>query len=67
MFRRRWFSSPKTERRYFFSTNQGSCDIYADGVYVGRSWHGYHGVHVLNEQELYKYKFGRYQPTGSSL
>lgn len=36
MFRRRWFSSPKTERRYFFSTNQGSCDIYADGVYVGR-------------------------------
>ena len=36
MFRRRSFSSPKTERRYFFSTNQGSCDIYADGVYVGR-------------------------------
>lgn len=36
MFRRRWFSPPKTERRYFFSTNQGSCDIYADGVYVGR-------------------------------
>lgn len=36
MFRRRWFSSPKTERRYSFSTNQGSCDIYADGVYVGR-------------------------------
>lgn len=36
MFRRRWFSSPKIERRYFFSTNQGSCDIYADGVYVGR-------------------------------
>lgn len=36
MFRRRCFSSPKTERRYFFSTNQGSCDIYADGVYVGR-------------------------------
>lgn len=28
--------TPYPIRRYFFSTNQGSCDIYADGVYVGR-------------------------------